>query len=867
MAARRSPLWLSLLVAASPVAAKEVCVEHNGERHCYEAPDEPQQRQRGQGRPNSDRLRDSAEFRQFSAQTRLTDSLSGQYDETLLFPDLLKEERWPQMKESLTRQWPGVFDSMADATRQMLKKNDDDAKLMMFEKGITADELPHEFKKKQEQIVRGVQRVLRTGSRYAWNVQTDKNLTPERVARWAGTMRDAQSDLDKIKLNDQSVHVLLMTSKGENPKNKTLHDVMTDVIGAKAHAGETAAGDPKNPKAWELGGDMLVKAGDPREALAMYQQSLALDPSNSRAWSGLAVANYQLKNNADAVSAAERALSLDASNETAEAVLKLAKDPLAAGAMSSPKDLLSKSSDLEGGVRASGFGAAPPQALPSGSPAIAQSAGLTRDAIKALSVGDSARAIPSLDKALELNGRNLQALNLRAIALSRQRRYNDALRDADAGLAVEPRNGALMNTRAMILNKMRRFADAEAQARAAIALNPNDAAAWRNLAEALAGRGDFPGALEALRRAAALDARFKPLLDAALQLPENSDLSLLFNEEGGAAPSRAPVSGVRKRFGLIVGAALAMGLLLAAGLLPMVAGPIKTALTRITRRSKLVPAAQGLIKGQFSLGRQIGYGGMGTVYEGLDVALNRRVAIKKARDEIKADPHERLRFLQEAKLVAALHHPNVVDVFAVAEEGADVYLVFEYVDGKTLHEIIQSRGRLSLDEALPILRGAAAALDFAHGRGIIHRDLKPSNVMIDVDGAVKVMDFGIARLAKDALTKASQVMTNTIVGTPPYMAPEQEQGLVRKESDVYSLALCFYEMLTGRMAFAGTGAGMLMSKMNKNFAKATALAPELPEELDAVFASALDPEPNRRVPTAKELIALVERAAAGRKRA
>ena len=316
------------------------------------------------------------------------------------------------------------------------------------------------------------------------------------------------------------------------------------------------------------------------------------------------------------------------------------------------------------------------------------------------------------------------------------------------------------------------------------------------------------------------------------------------------------------------------GLMIFLGLAPALKKSMQNAWTRITRKGPSVgPAPQGvrraadLIKGQYRPGRQIGFGGMGMVYEGLDVNLQRPVAIKKMRDEIKSDPRERARFIQEAKLVAALHHPAIVDIFAIAEEGQDVFLVFEYIKGSTLYDHVTARGRLPLDESVAILQGAVEALDYAHGRGIIHRDLKPSNIMLTDEGRVKVMDFGIARVAKDALTKASQVMTNTIVGTPPYMAPEQEQGLVRKESDVYALALCLYEMLTGRMAFAGTGAGMLMSKINKAYAPATALAPELPGEIDAVFSAALEPDPSRRLPSPRELLERVKAAAAGDRKA
>ena len=155
-----------------------------------------------------------------------------------------------------------------------------------------------------------------------------------------------------------------------------------------------------------------------------------------------------------------------------------------------------------------------------------------------------------------------------------------------------------------------------------------------------------------------------------------------------------------------------------------------------------------------------------------------------------------------------------------------------------------------------ITRSMVAALDYAHGRGVIHRDLKPSNVMINKEGFIKVMDFGIARMAKDAATRVS--MTNTVVGTPPYMAPEQEQGVVRKEADVYSLAICFYEMLCGKAAFCGTGAGMLMNKVNMSYRPISKEVGGLPAGIDLVFARAFQADPDQRFHSAAEFLCALE---------
>ncbi|MDO8756557.1 MAG: serine/threonine-protein kinase, partial [Elusimicrobiota bacterium] len=392
--------------------------------------------------------------------------------------------------------------------------------------------------------------------------------------------------------------------------------------------------------------------------------------------------------------------------------------------------------------------------------------------------------------------------------------------------------------------------------------------------------GDRDAMMSDINRAASLDPRFQKAAAeaAALQLPSNADLLFLFPGENPTDEAAAPARS--KSFGVVVGAGILGGLLLALGLLSTVLAPLKdsvvSAFTKATRRGPSVHAleavatqepasvagyASGLIRGQYEISRQIGAGGMGMVYEGTDRSLGRRVAIKKMREELRLNPRERDRFIIEAKTVASLQHANIVDIYAIAEEGEDVYLVFEYVDGKTIHDIVQAQGRLNIADSLRVTQAMGDALSYAHAHGVIHRDMKPSNVMLTSDGRVKVMDFGIARMAKDVMTRYS--MTNTVVGTPPYMAPEQEQGVVRKESDVYSLAICAYEMLTGKLPFIGIGAGMLMNKINMNFTPPSRAIAGLPEAFDEVFLKAFQADPDQRYHTPQEFVAALESAHGG----
>ncbi len=267
---------------------------------------------------------------------------------------------------------------------------------------------------------------------------------------------------------------------------------------------------------------------------------------------------------------------------------------------------------------------------------------------------------------------------------------------------------------------------------------------------------------------------------------------------------------------------------------------------RLSRRRRPAPAASGgderrELDSQYDIVAPIGEGGMGAVYKGWDKVLKRPVAIKRLRPELQSNPRERDRFLKEAELVASLHHPHIVDIYTIIK-GDDTHLVFEYVSGATLHDALNEcpGRRMPPKRALEILRQIAEAVDHAHGRHVIHRDLKPSNVMLADGGWVKVMDFGIARQVLDSMLTT----TNTIVGTPVYMAPEQAMGAVVKESDVFALGVTLYELLTGALPFKGTNE--MNDKLEGRFVLPSVLAPELGTGLDEVLRKALAPRAEDR---------------------
>lgn len=202
--------------------------------------------------------------------------------------------------------------------------------------------------------------------------------------------------------------------------------------------------------------------------------------------------------------------------------------------------------------------------------------------------------------------------------------------------------------------------------------------------------------------------------------------------------------------------------------------------------------------GRYEVIERVGGGGMALVYKAQDLLLNRNVAIKVLRQQFVHDEEFIRRFRREAQSAASLSHPNVVSIYDVGQEDDVHYIVMEYVEGKNLNEIIKERAPLQVDEAVHIASQIADALDHAHHNQIIHRDIKPHNILIGRNGRVKVTDFGIAR----AVTSTTITQTGSVVGSVHYFSPEHAKGIVTGEkSDLYSLGIVLYQMLTGRLPF------------------------------------------------------------------
>ncbi len=260
---------------------------------------------------------------------------------------------------------------------------------------------------------------------------------------------------------------------------------------------------------------------------------------------------------------------------------------------------------------------------------------------------------------------------------------------------------------------------------------------------------------------------------------------------------------------------------------------------------------------RYRLVRELAHGGMGSVYVGEDDLLGREVAVKVLDPRLARDQAIRTRFQREAVAAARLTHPGVVSVYDTGEDAGNAYIVMELVEGHTLREILDERGRMPPEVAADLARQVAEALADAHRNGVVHRDVKPGNILIRRDGGVKVADFGIAK----ATGASDLTSTGMVIGTARYLAPEQAAGKpTDARTDVYALGLVLYEMLTGSVPFTrDTDMATAAARLTNYPRPVSALAPDVPDWLDAVVRRALAREPERRFRSADELATALAR--------
>ncbi|GGS18829.1 MULTISPECIES: Stk1 family PASTA domain-containing Ser/Thr kinase [Actinokineospora] len=276
-----------------------------------------------------------------------------------------------------------------------------------------------------------------------------------------------------------------------------------------------------------------------------------------------------------------------------------------------------------------------------------------------------------------------------------------------------------------------------------------------------------------------------------------------------------------------------------------------------------------LLSNRYEIGETLGYGGMSEVHRGRDVRLGREVAVKVLRADLARDPQFQERFRREAQNAAALNHPAIVAVYdtgeTLTEQGPLPYIVMEYVDGRTLRDIVKTEGPLSGQRAMEIMADVCAALDFSHRHGIVHRDVKPANVMINRSGAVKVMDFGIARAVADG--QAAVTQTAAVIGTAQYLSPEQARGeAVDARSDVYATGCVLFELLTGEPPFTGDSpVAVAYQHVREDPRPPSQLNPRVSPQLDAIVLKAMSKGAANRYQSAAEMRTDIVRVLSGQR--
>ncbi|MBI5209315.1 MAG: protein kinase [Elusimicrobia bacterium] len=253
---------------------------------------------------------------------------------------------------------------------------------------------------------------------------------------------------------------------------------------------------------------------------------------------------------------------------------------------------------------------------------------------------------------------------------------------------------------------------------------------------------------------------------------------------------------------------------------------------------------EGLIAGKYEVITELGVGGMGMVLLAKDTKLARKVALKRLHTDAKFDLRHREKLLQEARIISQLNHPYIVGIHEIVEHDDDIYLVFDYIEGKPLSQIIDDKKRLSVKECVEFFTHVCEAIDFAHKKNVLHLDIKPSNIMVDGNGYAKVMDFGLAHAQTAGDDESSHGVGGS--GTLPYMAPEVQEGAPpTSAADIYGLGISIYEALTGQIPFKGPD--YIRQKAKMLYSPPSTVVPGIAPAVDQLVADLLAPDPRKRI--------------------
>ena len=508
--------------------------------------------------------------------------------------------------------------------------------------------------------------------------------------------------------------------------------------------------------------------------------------------------------------------------------------------------------------------------------------GYLRASQKNINGGDYFAAYDQARKAILADPENPAAWILKAKAVSgmgsqatgaqRARRFAEAERAAQEAIRLGGANGEAFRELASAQLHLGKNAEAIESATRAIEKDSSDAKAYALRAFGYEQLGQRDLMLADLKRAAALDpGRFEKTLRDALAGIRVFDPSASDNRRLLDAMTAIPHDPVNDKSSLVL-----MGLLLigcsASGLLVAwvwrrlrtVDAPPTAATAAAQPQAQLVQDKSKLLAGKYELRRTIGRGAWGQVWEAYDCSLGRLAAIKQIEAAKPGAEGDLPQFhLREARTLASLEHPNIVDIYEVLELPQGVFLVFEMLEGKTVQQILAERKRLPPAEVRTILGAVASALSAAHEHRIVHRDLKPANLMVTNEGHVKVMDFGIAKMIGETgeerpiAPRPGETLQTSVtsqwVGTPGYRPPEAEQGVVSAAFDLYSLGVLTFEMLVGRRPFGVEGE----ATPEQATAALRAAVPGMPAEVEPMLARLLEPDYTRRTASLTEFMQLL----------
>ncbi|HNT97067.1 MAG TPA: protein kinase [Elusimicrobiales bacterium] len=621
---------------------------------------------------------------------------------------------------------------------------------------------------------------------------------------------------------------------------------------------------PRNPDVHTAAAEYFNEMQNFARASEAATEALKLAPEHVDAYKARALARSSMEDRKGAIEDIRKAMAADPQDESARilsALIESRRETSSLKALASLEDIKRSFDGSGGSAVPGGDDAVLPGTAPASGSGTAAAAGAAeraspRESAKAAAylktaasktrLGDYEAAARYATLALEKDPRSDEARLERANANNFLGRYDEAVRDTTRVLAGDPGNVQALNMRAWALNRKGLSREAEGDAGRAIKLNPGYADSWFNRALAYEKMGDYKRMLEDFRQAASLNSAYTSRFRDAVAQYSGQVSGFDPGPAAAQAPEEDRAPGPRRghkgRFAMTLGFTLSGGLLIAFGMLHVVSGRRGQAAGRETQPDILSPSIfyEGVTSGKYKIERKLGEGGMGVVYEAVDQSLERPVAIKRMNDEIKLNESEKQRFLQEARTVALLHHPNIVEIYTIFEEDDNIYLVFEYIDGPTLDKKLEKEVMLGTAAVVEIFDQVCKALSYAHSKNVVHRDLKLGNIMINSEGDVKVMDFGLARSARETLARASR----EVVGSPAYMAPEQASGVSGRESDIYSLGVCVYEALTGTLPFPGPDFQEQKNKMR--YHPVSAVMAGIPKAFDPLLEKALDPDPEKR---------------------